>query len=60
MSPLVLDEISELFVNTLIADDKYRIRDCENLSLPIQMELSEKQKYVFSIFGFISGVYIKF
>ena len=27
---------------TLIADDKYSVQDCENLSLPIQMQLSEK------------------
>ena len=35
ISTLVLGEISELFVNTLIADGKYRVQDCENLPLPI-------------------------
>ena len=36
MSPLVLSEILGVFVNTLIADDRYRVQDCENLPLPIQ------------------------
>ena len=44
MSPLVLGEILQVFVNTLIADDKYPIQDCENLQLPIKMHLSEKRK----------------
>ena len=35
-SPLVLGEILESFVNTLIANHKYRVQDCENLPLPIQ------------------------
>ena len=39
MSPLVKSEISEVFVNTLNADDKYPVRVCENLQLPIQMKL---------------------
>ena len=44
MSPLVLGEILRVFVNRLTADDKYRVQDCENLPLPIQMQLSEKRK----------------
>ena len=32
--------ILEVFVNTLTADYKYPVRDCENLHLPIQMQLS--------------------
>ena len=44
MSPLVLGEILGIFVNTLTADGKYPVRGCENLQLPIQMQLSEKQK----------------
>ena len=44
MSPLVLGEILGVFVNILIANDKYPAEDCENLSLPIQMQLSEKRK----------------
>ena len=41
MSPLVLRKILGVFVNTLTADCKYRVQDCENLPLPIQMQLSE-------------------
>ena len=44
MSPLVLFKILRVFVNTLIADGKYPVQDCENLQLPIQMQLSEKRK----------------
>ena len=40
MSLLVIFEISGVFVNALTADDKYPVRDCENLQLPIQMQLS--------------------
>ena len=42
MSPLVLRKILGVFVNTLTADCKYPVQDCENLPLPIQMQLSEK------------------
>ena len=44
MSPLVISEILEVFVNTLTADDKYPVQDCENLPLLIQMQISEEQK----------------
>ena len=33
-----------MFRNTLTANDKYPVRDCENLSSLIQMQLSLKQK----------------
>ena len=39
MCPLVLAEILLVFVNTLTADDKDRVQYCENLTLPIQMQL---------------------
>ena len=39
-SPLVTCEILGVFVNTLTADDKYRVLDCGNLLLPIQSQLS--------------------
>ena len=32
------------FVNTLAADGKYLVQYCENLQLPIEMQLSEKRK----------------
>ena len=44
MFPLVLGEILGMFVNILTADDKYSVQNCENLQLPIQMQLSEKRK----------------
>ena len=44
MSPLVLGEILELFLNTLTPVDKYPFQDCQNLPLPIQMQLSIKKK----------------
>ena len=49
VSPLMLGEILGVFVNTLTDDDKYRVQDCENLLLPIQMQLSRKTKNIFSI-----------
>ena len=51
MSPLVLGEKIAVFVNTLISDGSYPVPGCENLQLPIQMQLSEKQK-TFSEFFF--------
>ena len=30
-------EILAVFFNTFTADNKYPVRDCENLSLPVQM-----------------------
>ena len=44
MSPLVLDEMLGVFVNTLTADGKYPVQVCENLQVPIQMQLSEKRE----------------
>ena len=44
MSHLVLGEVLVVFVNRLTADGKYSVQDCENLQLPIQMQLSQKRK----------------
>ena len=44
MSPLVLGELLKVFVNTVIAGDKYTVQDFENLQLPIPMQLSQKRK----------------
>ena len=33
-----------LIVNTLAADEKYPVLNSDNLTIPIQMELSQKQK----------------
>ena len=50
MSPLVLAEISGVFVYTLTSYGKYPVPGCENFQLPIQMILSEKQKSFFQLF----------
>ena len=50
MSPLVLGEILGVFLNTLTADGKYRVQDCGNMQLPIQMQLTEKEKTFSEIF----------
>ena len=39
-SPLVICEISGVFVNIFISDDKYPVRDFGNSLLPIQRQLS--------------------
>ena len=44
MSPLVLVEILVVFINTLTADAKYPVQDCDNLLLLIQMKISQKLK----------------
>ena len=59
MSPLVLREVLLIFVNRLTADGIYPVQDCENLELPIQMQLSENGKTFFFNFCSISGIYIK-
>ena len=41
---LVLCKILGLFVNTLTADDKYSLLNRDNLTQPIQILLSQKQK----------------
>ena len=41
---LVLCKILRLFVNTLTADDKYSLINRDNLTQPIQILLSQKQK----------------
>ena len=44
MFPLVLGKILGVYVNTLTANAKDPVQDCQNLQLPFQMELSQKQK----------------
>ena len=43
VSPIVKFEIFRLSVNTLIADDKYPVRDCKNIQFSIQMQLCQKR-----------------
>ena len=51
MFSLDLREILRMFVNTLTRDDKYLVQDCQNLPLPIQIQLSGKQKPFSELFG---------
>ena len=48
-----------LFVNTFTADGKYSLLDRDNLTQPIQMQLSQKQKtssqFFVAFFEFISN-----
>ena len=39
-----------MFCNTLTANEKYPVRDCKNLSSPIQMQLSLKPKTFSDLF----------
>ena len=50
-SLLVIQRILRLFVITLITDDKHYLLNRDNLTEPIQMQLSQKQK-TFSEFFF--------
>ena len=43
-SLLLTCQILGLLVNTLAADEKYPVLNRDNLTIPIQMELSQKQK----------------
>ena len=47
MSLLLISEILGLFVNAVTVDDKYSLRNSENLPQKIQMILSKKQKYFY-------------
>ena len=55
MSLLVIHKILRLFVNTLRVDDKPFLLNGDNLTQPIQMQLSQKQKTFpeFSFFFFL-------
>ena len=47
----MIHKIVRLFVNTLIFDDKHYLLNRDNLTIPIQIQLSQKQK-TFSEFRF--------
>ena len=46
-------KILRLFFNTLSADGKYSILNRDNLTQPIQMEVSQKQKSFSTFFLYI-------
>ena len=45
-SLLLICKILGLLVNTLAADEKYPVLNRDNLTIPIQMQLSEKQNMI--------------
>ena len=47
----MIQKILRLFVNTLTVNDKHNLLDSDNLTHPIQIQLSQKQK-IFSEFSF--------
>ena len=54
------NEMLSLFVNMFPVNDKHYLVNRDNLTQPIQIQLSEKQKNFFSIFSGIFKIYIKF
>ena len=53
-SLLVICKISRLFINTLSADGKYSLLNRDNLTQPIQMQVSRKQKTFSELFSSFS------
>ena len=47
---LLTRQILGLLVNTLAADDRYPVLNKENLTIPIQMQLSQKKKLFLKFF----------
>ena len=50
ISLLLICQILGLLVEALAADKKYRILNRDNLTIPIQMQLSEKEKTFSELF----------
>ena len=57
---LVICKISRLFPNTLSPDGKYSLLNRDNLTQPIQMQLSRKQKTLFYFFSAFLKSSLKF
>ena len=60
MPLLLISEILLLFVKTFTVNDKFSLRNIENLPQTIEMILFKKQKKFFSIYYKICEIYIKF
>ena len=60
MSLFVLSEILRLFLETLVADDKYSLLNQKNLLEPIRMQLSKKQNSFSQFFAPFLKFYVKF
>ena len=54
----MIHKILRLFVNTFTVNDKHYLLNRENLTQPIQMELSEKEKIFpnFFLFAFLQSI----
>ena len=57
---LVICKIIRLFVNALTTDDKHSLLNGDNLTQPIQIQFSQKQKTFSEVFFCIFKTYIKF
>ena len=49
-------QVLELLLNTLNADDKYHVLNKNNLTIPVQMQFSQKQKH----FSQVLPVFLKY
>ena len=57
MCLLVIHKILRLFVNTLTVNDKHYLLNRDNLTEPVQMQLSEKQKlFLDFFFAFLKSI----
>ena len=59
-SLLLTCKILGLLVNTLAADEKYPVLNRDNLTIPIQMQLSQKQKTFSQFFAALSKSRLNF
>ena len=57
---LVICKVLKLFVNTLTANDKYSFLNRHNLTQPIQMQLSQKNKDFYQSFSAFSKFALNF
>ena len=57
---LVIQKTLRLFVNTLTLHDKHYLLNRDNLTQPIQIQLSQKEKTFSEFFFCIFKIYIKF
>ena len=56
-SPLLIHKILSLFVNTFTVNDKHYVINRDHLTLPIQIQLSQKQKTLSQFFfGFLKAI----
>ena len=60
ISPLWEFKILGVFVNTLISDEKYPVRDWQNLKFYYLNAIILKAENIFWIFYSIYGIFIKF